>query len=88
MGVIIFELLYGRTPFVMSKEQETKDRIRSLKFTFPRLKNGVTYPDAEDLFRRIFVHPVKRISLEAIQVHPWLTKTLIIPQNHNNLNFK
>lgn len=35
MGIIIYELLYGRTPFYTGNEVDTKARIRSLKFTFP-----------------------------------------------------
>ena len=57
MGVVIFELLYGRTPFFSdNKEDETKKKIREMKFRFPR-ERGLVFPDAEDLFRRIFVLP-------------------------------
>lgn len=74
MGIIIYELLFGRTPFYTGNEADTKARIRSLKFGFPPRKLGTstTIGLAEDLFRRIFVHPANRITLEEILVHPWL----------------
>jgi len=74
MGIIIYELLYGRTPFYTGDEVDTKAKIRALKFGFPpkRPTSSPTLVEAENLFRRIFVHPAKRISLEEILAHPWL----------------
>lgn len=60
LGVIIFELLYGRTPFYTSstlttlpdgrkvdrKEELTKDKIRKITYTVPKLKSGKLYADA------------------------------------------
>ncbi len=80
MGIIIFELLYGRTPFFSSgekKDEETKDKIRRIKYNIPQLRSGFRYPEAEDLFKRIFVLPQNRISLVEILDHPWLTKTIV-----------
>lgn len=73
MGIIIYELLYGRTPFYTGNEVDTKARIRSLKFGFPTKKHSSsTLVQAENLFRRIFVHPANRITLEEVLAHPWL----------------
>jgi aurora kinase len=74
MGIIIYELLYSRTPFYTGNEVDTKARIRSLKFGFPTKKssNNSTLHLAENLFRRIFVLPANRISLEEVLAHPWL----------------
>ena len=67
MAVIVFEMLYGRTPFHEGRhgknsEDDIKGRIRSLKYTFPNNR----YPDAEDLFKKVFVKPQTRITLEDI----------------------
>jgi serine/threonine protein kinase len=74
MGVIIYELLYGRTPFYTGNEVDTKAKIRALNYGFrnrPSIGVG-PYPLAEDLFKKIFVHPANRITLEHILAHPWL----------------
>lgn len=90
LGVIIFELLYGHTPFytpsqvailpdgkkVDRKDDMTKDKIRSLRYKFPKLRTGAVYTEAEDLFRRIFVKPDERITLAEMKQHPWLLKKL------------
>ncbi len=88
LGVIIFELLYGVTPFytpstphtlpdgrkVDRKDELTKDKIRRISFKFPKLRSGKVYSEAEDMFKRIFVHPAQRITLEEMAYHPWLLK--------------
>ena len=90
LGVMIFELLYGHTPFytpsqvtilpdgkkVDRKDDMTKDKIRSLRYKFPKLRTGAVYTEAEDLFRRIFVKPDERITLAEMKQHPWLLKKL------------
>lgn len=73
MGVVVFELLYGRTPFYTGSEEETKKKIRAIEFKNPVGKDGKElYPDAIDLMRRIFVRPLERITLKEILNHPWL----------------
>lgn len=73
MGVVVFELLYGRTPFYTGSEEETKKKIRAIEFKNPVGKDGKElYPDALDLMRRIFVRPLERITLKEILNHPWL----------------
>ena len=72
MGIIIYELLYGRTPFYTGNENDTKAKIRSLNYSFRKVQGQAPYLQAEDLFKRIFVHPANRITLEQILAHPWL----------------
>ncbi len=43
MGIIIFELLYGRTLFFSSgenKDKETIEKIRRIKYNIPHLRSG------------------------------------------------
>lgn len=71
MGVVLYELLYGQTPFFTGKDEDTKTRIRALSYSFP---HPGKFPEAEDLFRRIFKRPQERISLAEIVKHPFYCK--------------
>jgi serine/threonine protein kinase len=62
LGIVVFEQLYGRTPFYTGKEDLTKARIRSLTYSIPDEFKG-RYPLAEDFFKLIFVKPTYRVSL-------------------------
>ena len=57
------------------KDDITKQKIRAIEYKFPILRSGKTYPEAEDMFKRIFVHPRDRITLADLKRHPWLLKT-------------
>ena len=58
------------------KEELTKDKIRKIQYKIPKLRSGKVYPEAEDLFARIFVKPQERITLAEMRVHPWLQKKI------------
>jgi len=90
LGVIIFELLYGLTPFytpsqvqtlpdgrkIDRKDDLTKDKIRRIQYKIPKLRSGRVYPEAEDLFSKMFVNPNDRITLSEMKQHSWLLKKL------------
>jgi hypothetical protein len=78
---MIFELLFGRLPFcppttdpalpdgeqIKLVKTLTEKNIRDLRYEFPRLPLGASYPEAKDLFRRIFVKPDDRITLAEME---------------------
>ena len=76
LGVIIFELLYGDTPFYTPSQTWTEIKTCHLDFEFPKLLSGAVYTQAEDLFRRIFVKPEMRITLAEMKEHPWLVNEI------------
>ncbi len=63
LGVLLYEVLYGSTPFMTDPfdKEKTKGLIRALKFSFPKPDK---YPLAEDLISRILVKPRDRLSLD------------------------
>jgi len=71
LGVVVYELLYSRTPFYSNgNEEATKTKIRAMEVSFP----NSSYPEAQDFFRRIFKHPHQRITIDQMLAHTWLAK--------------
>ena len=83
VGVLIFELLTGRTPFspeqkpmvsVAQAQHETKKNIITLNYSFP-----YDFPMfAKDLVKKIMVlDPAKRIQIPNMLNHPWFKQNNI-----------
>ena len=71
IGVLLFELLAGRPPFVGETEQSIKSNIIKMKINWP---NNID-SDAADLISKILKYnPDERISLEQMLLHPFFTK--------------
>lgn len=69
LGIVLFELLYGQTPFFSGDEAKTKLLIRQIKYNFPL---SGKYPLAEHFFSLILVRPRDRITLDKMRTHEWL----------------
>ncbi|KAG5961666.1 Serine/threonine-protein kinase ark1 [Claviceps cyperi] len=81
LGILTYEFVVGRAPFEPedSEEEEnirectikTQRKIVRLDMTIPSFVS----PEARDLIRKLLVlNPEKRISLDQVQVHPWILK--------------
>ena len=70
LGVLLFEMLYGVTPFHHKDEAQIKFKIRCLDFAFP----DEDHPEAMDLLSRVFVRPEARISLAQVKKHAFYRK--------------
>uniref|UniRef100_A0AAR2JVN3 Protein kinase domain-containing protein n=1 Tax=Pygocentrus nattereri TaxID=42514 RepID=A0AAR2JVN3_PYGNA len=67
-GVILFALLVGALPFDHDNLRQLLEKVKSGVFHMPHF----IPPDCQALLRgMIEVNPEKRITLEAIQKHPW-----------------
>ncbi|KRX08685.1 Protein kinase-like domain [Pseudocohnilembus persalinus] len=78
VGVLVFEILTGKSPFAPSDRQldaayvdkTTRKNIMNLNYQFP----SDFPPLAKDLVQKILVtDPNKRLTLEQIMQHPWIT---------------
>ncbi|KAJ2798229.1 hypothetical protein H4R20_004898, partial [Coemansia guatemalensis] len=80
MGVILFFMLCGRTPFEGDLLKEIYDKISRGKFTMPSFLSK----DAQGLLQQILtVDPKLRISMKGIIEHPWTNKDQDQPINNH-----
>ena len=84
VGVLMFELLAGYSPFVAKNNQDLYQNIRRLKIQWPKDMP----PLAKNLIGKILkLNPLDRPSLEEILDHQWFKQTKIIkPLLENKLN--
>ncbi|GAA5890492.1 hypothetical protein JCM5296_005062 [Sporobolomyces johnsonii] len=70
-GIILFALLTGTLPFDHQDIRTLLAKVKAGRFNMPPWLP----PDAQDLIRRMLeVDPEKRITMEEIQAHPWMTR--------------
>ena len=84
VGVLMFELLAGYSPFVAKNNQDLYQNIRRLKIQWPKDMP----PLAKNLIGKILkLNPLDRPSLEEILDHQWFKQTKMIkPLLENKLN--
>ncbi len=68
-GIVCYELLVGKTPFLSESIDETKERILNDEIQFPDyVSNG-----ARDLILKMLTkNPDERISPNDVINHPWI----------------
>ncbi|MCJ1434924.1 spindle assembly checkpoint kinase [Xylographa pallens] len=70
LGVLTYEFLVGEAPFEDTQIQ-TQRKIARCDMTVPAFVS----PEASDLIKKLLVlDPEKRLPLEEVQQHPWITK--------------
>ena len=77
IGVLMYELLTGRSPFEGSTQEELSKSIMKVKVRFPK-----DFPKlAKDLILRLLkVDPNERISIEELKSHPWFKANPPLPR--------
>lgn len=70
LGVLLYEMLYGKPPFEEESEVDTKERIKQVDIVFPR---GNISSRAKHLIRSLLRRdPEKRLPLTDVLRHPWI----------------
>jgi serine/threonine protein kinase len=74
LGVLSFELLFGRTPFHDSNHMQTYEKIKEGKVFFP--ESPPLSEDGKSFIRQLLqVNPENRMSLNEAKKHAWMTQT-------------
>ncbi|CAH9145814.1 unnamed protein product [Cuscuta epithymum] len=72
LGVLCYELLYGMPPFEAENQTDTFTRIKKVDLNFP--STTMISTEAKNLISRLLVKDSsKRLSLQKIMDHPWIT---------------
>ncbi|CAG7828613.1 unnamed protein product [Allacma fusca] len=75
LGVLCYEFLVGNPPFETHDRAATYKKIAELSFTYPKWVSL----EAQRFINKILVHdPSKRLSLQKVQNHPWITTNRMI----------
>ena len=71
VGVLAYELSWGKPPFESDDQKATYNRIWNISFSFPIQFSS----ELKDFLSRILIKdPKKRMSLDSMLQHPWITK--------------
>ncbi|XP_035795581.1 aurora kinase C-like [Anopheles albimanus] len=76
LGVLAYELLCGKAPFLATTYEETYRKIIRVQYTVP---SDISKPAAHLISRLLVREPEKRMPLEHIAIHPWIT--LMVEKN-------
>jgi polo-like kinase 1 len=72
LGVVIYTLLLGKPPFETNEIKATYKLIKNCKFSFP--EDMTLSTNARDMISRLIrLDPAKRIALDELITHPFLT---------------
>uniref|UniRef100_A0AAG5CNH6 Aurora kinase n=1 Tax=Anopheles atroparvus TaxID=41427 RepID=A0AAG5CNH6_ANOAO len=69
LGVLAYELLCGKAPFLANTYEETYRKIMRVQYTVP---NDVSKAAAHLISRLLVKDPANRMPLENVSIHPWI----------------
>mmetsp|Transcript_15618 Transcript_15618/g.47722 ORF Transcript_15618/g.47722 Transcript_15618/m.47722 type:complete len:400 (-) Transcript_15618:256-1455(-) len=74
LGVLLFAMLAGTTPFPGETEEEVIDMVAHARFSFARVDTwGHVSSDAKDVIRNLLIpDAAKRLTIDQLVDHPWL----------------
>ena len=71
MGILLYELIHGYSPYRAKKIEEIHDNIMNKRMRF----SHNTSEEVKDLITKILkINPSERLSIEGILAHPWVKK--------------
>jgi serine/threonine-protein kinase MRCK len=87
LGVVIFESLYGETPFYAESLIETYSKIMNHKLCFKFPVNAKVTDEAKDLISNLITDQTSRFkSMDQFKSHLWFTGLSNISINHSFIN--
>ena len=71
LGILTYELLCGKPPFVSETTKSTYKRIVNIDLRFPDHVSAAARDLVESLLRK---NPAQRMELEDVLKHPWIVE--------------
>ena len=82
LGVILYFMITGRQPFHAKSRSRIADKIKQRKYDKPLLAKNHCSDELKDLIKKILIVELKkRITVQAMLEHPWITKSYKIQTN-------
>jgi len=77
LGVLLYVILSGCSPFSADEEEAILELVAQAKYEFHEAEWASISKDAKDLISRLLiVEPTKRLTMEELLNHPWLTQAV------------
>ena len=87
VGVIIYQMIYGRVPFEVSNFVQLIKKINNEKISFEDKKIKISSLGLDLIQHLLQVDVEKRISWDAFFYHPWFTHDDLVYEENNLLDF-
>ncbi|MCR9067057.1 MAG: protein kinase [Cytophagales bacterium] len=88
VGIILYEITTGQTPFAARSLQELTWKLRTQPITFPQSAHRLSR-ECKDLISRLLrKNPHQRISWEDFFNHPWFGAPITLPQEMQQYVFE
>ncbi|XP_051869903.1 striated muscle preferentially expressed protein kinase isoform X2 [Pristis pectinata] len=87
LGVLIYIMLSGRSPFAASDPEETENRIKSAQFDLTKCYPNASQNAAHFLKRVLCMFPASRPTVKECHANPWLQDNYLMKLRRQTLTF-
>ena len=77
LGVILYELLFGKKPFTERRNTSLNEQIRTADYVFPTNSELISREALDLIQKLLIVEPSQRLSSRDLLNHPWLKVKIV-----------
>ncbi|XP_072117153.1 striated muscle preferentially expressed protein kinase isoform X1 [Mobula birostris] len=87
LGVLVYIMLSGRSPFAATDPEETENRIKSAQFDLTKCYPNASQNAAHFLKRMLCMFPASRPSVKECHANPWMQDNYLMKLRRQTLTF-